>query len=171
MGVIDLSHFKQLNDQYGHSMGDSVLIAFPFLLQRFFRPVAGRLQERFGGEEFVVLLKNISSRKRRKPAFRNFYKKTLERNHSKFSISCSIGAAAPNQDGLPFTQVFLSADRALYTAKADGRNDACIRECTANCDDMPLMLIAEDLESPGQFCKTAWKIPSVFRKPLTDRRR
>lgn len=147
MGVVDLDHFKQINDQYGHSMGDSVLLAFSSLLQRIFLQRDGMLVGRFGGDEFVVLMRNIPSRKEAEARFQELLQKTLERNHFEFPISCSAGVTFSRQDNLSFTQLFLSADRALYAAKAEGKNRVCINEYAASRDDMPLMLIAENLES------------------------
>lgn len=147
LGVIDLDFFKGINDQYGHTMGDRVLISFSSLLQRIFPQDDGTLIGRFGGDEFVVLLKNTFSREEVEARFQTLLQKTLEREYFEFPISCSIGVAISSQENLSFTQVFLFADRALYTAKAEGRSRVCIRECTAGCKELPLMLIAESLES------------------------
>lgn len=157
LGVIDLDHFKHINDEYGHSMGDSVLIAFASLLQRAFPPGGQTLVGRFGGDEFVVLLKNVVSAEEAETRFSALVEKAAERNHFEFPVSCSIGVTVANQDNLTFTQIFLSADRALYTAKAEGRNRVCLRRYAANCDDLPLMLIAESLESTRSILRNSFE--------------
>lgn len=157
LAVIDLDSFKLINDQYGHSMGDSVLIAFASLLQHVFPPGADTLTGRFGGDEFVVLLKNASSAEAVEIQFTDLLKRTAERSQFDFPISCSIGVTLSNQDNLSFTQAFLSADRALYTAKARGRNQLCIRRYAAECDALPLMLIAESLESTRAILRNTFE--------------
>jgi diguanylate cyclase (GGDEF)-like protein len=157
LGVIDLDRFKQINDKYGHSMGDSVLIAFASLLQHTFPPGSDTLTGRFGGDEFVVLLKKVSSQEEVEAKFADLLQKTTERNHFEFPVSCSIGVAIADQNNLSFTQIFLSADRALYNAKANGRSQVCVHRYAADADNLPLMLIVESLESTRAILRNSFE--------------
>jgi two-component system cell cycle response regulator len=120
MLVIDLDHFKKINDDHGHAVGDVVLEAVGLLLNRFFRE--GDLVARFGGEEFVVLMSNcdqelaqIKSEKLRLSI--------AELKPENISISASIGLTTriPKQE-CNFESLFSAADNAVYQAKKKGRN-------------------------------------------------
>lgn len=118
--VLDVDHFKQINDQYGHQTGDRVLKRIASALQA--QCSEDEYIARFGGEEFVVLLTgctlNAASEKARQLC------KTLQQLQPEgISTSVSIGVTclSATQDEY-FDEVFARADKALYQAKQQGRN-------------------------------------------------
>ena len=123
MLVIDLDFFKNVNDRYGHLFGDKVLQEFARLLRTLFR--SSDILVRFGGDEFVVFLKDIPNT--------TLLQKTRQLSESvqqvkfwenDYRMTCSIGACflPENTAGYSFDQLFENADWALYQAKQNGRN-------------------------------------------------
>lgn len=123
MLVIDLDFFKNVNDCYGHLFGDKVLQEFARLLRTLFR--SSDILVRFGGDEFVVFLKDIPNT--------TLLQKTRQLSESvqqvkfwenDYRMTCSIGACflPENTAGYSFDQLFENADWALYQAKQNGRN-------------------------------------------------
>jgi diguanylate cyclase (GGDEF)-like protein len=138
--MLDLDHFKSINDTYGHQAGDLVLREMGHLLTTTLRE--SDYPARYGGEEFVVILPHTSEdqawslaeRIRRKLAAKRF-----EHNGHVFRVTTSIGIAGvtPNSLHLP-VELIRMADQALYTAKEGGRNMVCLsappaRERTQSC--------------------------------------
>ncbi len=128
MLLIDLDHFKLINDTYGHLAGDDVLALVATLLQRAVRSVD--MVARYGGEEFVVVLPEtgrqgamaFADRIREKVAGFGFRIGEAENVH----ITTSIGVAtypSPRLDSVE--DLFRAADIALYRAKGNGRNLVC----------------------------------------------
>ena len=132
--LIDIDHFKRLNDTFGHLYGDKVLRRVGRLLQESLRKKAD-FAARFGGEEFVILLPGTALHNALAVAerLRNLVEvaglPALENGASMGNIhaatvSCGVSAGSPLQ--FESLQAFLdSADRALYRAKALGRNCIC----------------------------------------------
>lgn len=127
--MVDIDHFKQVNDRYGHSAGDSVLQHVAGYLGRGLRGVD--VLARYGGEEFVLLLPNTSARQGMKIAERlrrSIAEQPLEGAAAEaIAVTVSIGIAClkPRQaprDAPAGEWLFEQADRALYAAKAGGRN-------------------------------------------------
>jgi diguanylate cyclase (GGDEF)-like protein len=127
--MVDLDHFKRVNDTHGHLAGDSVLKAVGELLRREVRDydVVGR----FGGEEFAVLLPDITEHQaiaiaeRIRTAVTNLEVKVAIEDHQVAAISglsVSIGVAVCPDSGTVVDRLLLAADTALYKAKNDGRN-------------------------------------------------
>lgn len=120
--MIDVDHFKAVNDTYGHPMGDQVLLALARVLQQRLRnsDVVGR----YGGEEFAVILHENTL----EPATRiieqlreDFAKVRFHAGNCEFSCTVSAGVADfPRFDGMEALRE--AADRALYQAKKEGRN-------------------------------------------------
>lgn len=124
--MIDLDHFKSINDKYGHGTGDKALIHFTGILTSSLR--GGDIPSRIGGEEFAVILPNTDSQKAVIVAERIREKCELSsisagRFTIKFTISIGIAEAAP---GLTLFAVLQLADKALYDAKNSGRNKVCM---------------------------------------------
>ncbi len=122
--AFDLDRFKQINDTFGHPVGDEVLVAFGEVLTRFVRSVdaIGRL----GGEEFVVLLPDcrgpdaLTVASRIRVAFQNHSRSVAGRD---VLATVSAGVATLNPDGVTsIPQLIEQADQALYRAKRSGRN-------------------------------------------------
>ena len=129
--ILDLDHFKSINDQHGHVAGDACLRAFAAQLQATFAS-PDELVARLGGEEFGVLLcgVEIDDAVARADAFRRaFAASALASNTGEIHSSVSIGVAgfdaARHADG---DALYQSADAALYRAKAAGRNAVVVAE-------------------------------------------
>jgi len=117
--ILDIDHFKEVNDTYGHIVGDDVLINLVELLKKQLRK--GDTLSRFGGEEFVVILPYASHEQTLKIASK--LQKIIEEStfEGSPSITCSFGVES--FDGTQDKRtLLLSADKALYKAKENGRN-------------------------------------------------
>ncbi|WP_199103625.1 diguanylate cyclase [Aquitalea sp. ASV11] len=120
--LMDLDHFKQINDRHGHQAGDQVLLTFSELLRQGMRPadVTGRM----GGEEFALLLPQTP------PAQALAMAENLRLRAAEIP-AVSLGGSIPYsvsmglavwQPGMSFTELYRHADQALYAAKKAGRN-------------------------------------------------
>ena len=123
MVLIDLDHFKTVNDTHGHASGDAVLASFARTIFREVREVdvIGRL----GGEEFAVLLPNISAGEAVQVAERMRYaveKSELRVNGQPLHYTASFGVAEFDPRELSLSSLLSRADSALYDAKRRGRN-------------------------------------------------
>ena len=126
--MLDIDHFKQVNDRFGHLYGDEVLLTFSQLMEKHFR--YNDFLFRFGGEEFVVIL-NLSNQanaeavlERFRLAVANYVFPTVGR------VTVSIGMTHIDTAIMP--SILLDrADKALYHAKAHGRNRLVVFEKTA----------------------------------------
>ncbi len=127
--MVDLDHFKEVNDRYGHAAGDSILVQMQERLREVFRESDYVI--RWGGEEFLVLARathrdeapGVAERMRRAVAERDF----ILPDGMRLSKTCSIGFACfpflPEQPRLlSWSQVVELADQGLYIAKRSGRN-------------------------------------------------
>jgi diguanylate cyclase (GGDEF)-like protein/putative nucleotidyltransferase with HDIG domain len=127
--VIDVDHFKLVNDTYGHLQGDDVLKSVVALLKRGVR--GGDVIGRYAGDEFVVLLPRTTIETAREVADR--LRQSVERERialrgspsETVSVTLSIGVASAEQSD-HVEAVFASADRALYDAKRAGRNSVAV---------------------------------------------
>ncbi|GAB6088824.1 GGDEF domain-containing protein [Spirochaeta dissipatitropha] len=127
--MLDIDHFKRINDSYGHLMGDTVLRTFGELLREpgLFRDtdVIGR----YGGEEFIVLLPETNCAHAAIPAERLRERiRAVEFDDGKggsFSITVSIGIAEFLPGEIDSDELIKRADAALYQAKAQGRDRVC----------------------------------------------
>ena len=129
--VIDLDHFKVVNDTLGHPAGDRVLRSVGAVLSAELRAsdVIGRL----GGEEFIVLLPQTPPALARSVAEKlraRLAESTLDPESPALRITASFGvASASPQDGsADFEAIYQRADAALYRAKGDGRNRVCVAD-------------------------------------------
>lgn len=124
--VIDLDFFKNINDTYGHIVGDTVLKSVAQVIRSTIR----RSDEvfRYGGEEFVVLLSKTELEGARFIAerIRCEIKKLTIRAESQIKITASIGISASRITG-DVNDILYHADKALYQAKEEGRNKVIVR--------------------------------------------
>lgn len=122
LAVIDLDHFKRINDSHGHLIGDEVLLVFAGLMRNALRDVDWVF--RYGGEEFVVLVKDVSHETIGVILDRVRIKVQQHSFPQVGEVTVSIGYTAITDQKLP-PYVFEEADRALYYAKENGRNRVC----------------------------------------------
>jgi diguanylate cyclase (GGDEF)-like protein len=120
--VIDLDHFKAINDQFGHAHGDEVLVHVASVIMGAARQCD--YVARFGGEEFVVLMPDTALTQAQQLALR--IQSLLRDRHRPGETACtvSIGIAAQHAANESLDSLFSRADMALYRAKANGRNRA-----------------------------------------------
>lgn len=120
--MVDIDHFKDINDTMGHVFGDTVLSEVGTELKKLFR--ATDLVGRLGGDEFAVMLKSVS-----KPSMIAEKAQAVQTSLSEIfsginearQITCSIGIARFPEDGNCFSDLYAKADTALYRAKRSGR--------------------------------------------------
>ncbi len=125
VALLDIDHFKAVNDEHGHAMGDLVIERIGHLVnQHLNRQDIG---VRWGGEEFLLILleTDLDAASRAAEAFRKLIADT--RFHDEINVTGSFGVAQcrPGEDG---AALFKRADDALYRAKQKGRNRVCVSE-------------------------------------------
>jgi diguanylate cyclase (GGDEF)-like protein len=124
---MDIDHFKQINDEFGHGFGDTVLTRFAALIDKCLRD--SDLSCRYGGEEFVVLLANADTLAAKKVADRIMNEVRLSRFDEKpdftFSVSIGVSWGVPISDS-GFQEAIRVADEAMYRAKRSGRDRVVI---------------------------------------------
>lgn len=124
LAVIDLDHFKQVNDQYGHDVGDVVLKQLATILQRKFR--GEDVVARWGGEEFLVGMygmKKLQALERLNQVLQLVRQEVFSPDLiQSLQLTFSAGVAEAPEDGLDLNSLYRSADAAMYRAKAAGRN-------------------------------------------------
>jgi diguanylate cyclase (GGDEF)-like protein len=125
LGIVDIDHFKRVNDTFGHVFGDEVLLLLAALMRKAFR--AEDLLFRFGGEEFVVMLaptefdSALSVFERFRAAVAGFAFPQVGK------VTVSVGFVRIQPEDLPSVAIG-SADKALYYAKENGRDRVCSYE-------------------------------------------
>jgi diguanylate cyclase (GGDEF)-like protein len=121
--MVDVDHFKSINDQYGHAVGDSALRHLAVMLRQTTRETD--LLGRVGGEEFVVVLPSSSVAKAASVAERirsRVADSALEWGDRLIEMTVSVGVAARQPNDHKIDDVMMRADSALYRAKNSGRN-------------------------------------------------
>ena len=123
IAMVDIDHFKEVNDTYGHQAGDAVLHAVAQVIQR--RAGPDGIACRYGGEELAVFFPQRTARevgeiaeemrKDIEKANTNFNRKTIQ-------VTISAGVSHREQYGQSIVEVIQAADKALYAAKKEGRN-------------------------------------------------
>ncbi|OAG27357.1 sensor domain-containing diguanylate cyclase [Thermodesulfatator autotrophicus] len=122
--ILDIDHFKEINDKYGHLCGDEVLKNLANILQEETRK--SDILARYGGEEFIILLpftdingaKSLAERLRQKIAKSKF---TCEKYCFSITVSFGVASIKPGQK-VTITELLSAADKALYVSKKQGRN-------------------------------------------------
>jgi diguanylate cyclase (GGDEF)-like protein len=120
---IDLDHFKQINDRFGHHAGDRLLETITSRLRQLLRKddIIGR----YGGDEFVLLLRGGPEATLATPILERIMQVVCEPvdfNGHKLEVTCSLGVTAYPQDGDREDLLIERADAAMYIAKTSGRN-------------------------------------------------
>jgi len=126
--IIDLDHFKAVNDNYGHIVGDEVLKKFGQIIIQELR--TNDVGARYGGEEFCILLPKTNEEGALNLAER--IRAELERVHfdagagKTFQVTCSLGIEVCNTKGATLEELLKNADSALYESKYKGRNQVTL---------------------------------------------
>lgn len=123
--LIDLDNFKAVNDNYGHLVGDSVLVK----LARVFEEIVGETDGvcRLGGDEFVIYIPGNDSREQIKSIVRRLIATSeyeisdVLSDYSEFKVSISVGISCRPSDGEDFITLYNNADKALYFVKQNGK--------------------------------------------------
>ncbi|MBI5925310.1 MAG: EAL domain-containing protein [Aquabacterium sp.] len=123
MVLLDLDHFKNINDTLGHAVGDQLLQAVADILTRTLRQTD--TVSRPGGDEFLMILKDLHDADAAAPVVTKLIEelsKPIEIEGQELSISASIGIAMAPNDGEDFEILLQRADTAMYRSKEEGRN-------------------------------------------------
>ena len=122
--MIDIDHFKQINDAYGHATGDTALSLLADQLRKSVR--SADIIGRYGGEEFVILMPETGMQTAQQLAERQLVSirsMRIKENGSEFSITISIGLTElDHANHQTIEDLIAQADRAMYTAKQNGRD-------------------------------------------------
>lgn len=147
--IIDIDHFKAVNDKYGHLAGDAVLKNIAVTLQNNFRSID--VVTRFGGEEFAILLPghgttevNFSTERLRQTV----EQLTTEVNGENIKVTISIGVASWNNQYKNTEEWLKHADNALYQAKQKGRNQTVMAD--SKDSDRPMVGSQRNMAYPSQ---------------------
>ena len=142
LAVVDIDHFKQVNDRFGHLYGDEVLILIANILRNSFR-THDRIF-RFGGEEFVVLLRSTTLSTAHK-VFNRFRLAVQEYPFPQVGqVSVSLGFVSTAK-GSP-VEILGQADQALYYAKEHGRNQVCFYDDLVSNGHLMAKVANDDVE-------------------------
>ena len=129
--MLDLDHFKKINDIHGHAAGDTVLKDFAAMLMQGARE--GDVICRYGGEEFLILLPNMTLEQGRTRAesWRSRLESTLIKHEDRaIAVTLSAGIAEYPSNGNDTRVLLRLADEALYRAKDGGRNRVAVTEAS-----------------------------------------
>lgn len=172
--IMDVDHFKRINDTYGHDCGDVALVSVAAILATVMR--SDDLVCRFGGEEFALLLATDE------PAGR----KVLERlrlqlemsrvayNGREIPVTVSIGAAATADCGYNLDYLYTSADRCLYAAKQGGRNRVewasaeSIGRLQLSAPEAPLGEVATTFQATPSMTMTSNPVATVIHRAIPN---
>lgn len=123
LAIVDLDHFKPVNDAYGHLAGDKVLAKAGGILKRIVgdNGIVGR----YGGDEFLLILEDMGEENVFRGLFRTIcvdIESAFKDMFTDIKVTASVGAASYKKDGNNFDELFKKADFCLYRAKDKGRN-------------------------------------------------
>lgn len=122
MAILDLDDFKLVNDNYGHAVGDNVLVRFSHIICEYTRSTD--VCARWGGEEFVLLIPRLSIEEARdvlERILKTVAKEVFVENKT-ITVSAGLGHMKQNEDKRDF---FNRVDKNLYRAKREGKNQVC----------------------------------------------
>lgn len=143
LAILDIDHFKRINDTYGHLYGDEVLLHFAQQMQKVFREEDGLF--RYGGEEFIVILNNISLDVAEKVLHR--FRQHIEAYPfpKVDKLTVSIGFTRLEVQRMQ-SEIVDQADHALYYAKEHGRNNVFSYEKLVQMGEIQEIITEDDIE-------------------------
>jgi diguanylate cyclase (GGDEF)-like protein len=151
---VDIDHFKEINDRFGHAVGDIVLIEFARLLEQ--ETYSGEVVGRYGGEEFVILCPDADLKQAylRAERLRHAVGALKLDELTDWSLTASFGVTEGIQGDTPQT-LLKRADEALYAAKNGGRNQT--RFITPGDSTLPAAAVTQPADAPpsGELTCTA----------------
>jgi diguanylate cyclase (GGDEF)-like protein len=127
--MVDLDHFKKINDDFGHMLGDDVLRAVSSIFVRHLRKVD--VVCRYGGEEFAIVLPATQGASA--AAVANKLRRAVANSHFPgvpYPVTVSVGVSEFPANGITRDDIVRAADSALYEAKEAGRNRVCLATTT-----------------------------------------
>ncbi len=136
--LADLDRFKAINDRFGHAVGDRVLQVFADMVRRTLR--ANDLSGRMGGEEFAFLMPGTGAAEAARIAERiraHFADAARSVDGHAVAPTVSVGVATTSASTVQLADLMAAADRALYRAKAEGRNRVALVDCDAPDEGAP----------------------------------
>ncbi|RNB50877.1 bifunctional diguanylate cyclase/phosphodiesterase [Brevibacillus gelatini] len=143
---LDLDRFKDVNDSFGHDVGDLLLVEVSNRLRQCLRP--GDVVARLGGDEFTVLFSQLNDREEAAvlaDQIMNALQAPFEFHGHSFNVSCSIGIALFPQDGDNAEDLLKRADTALYTVKSHGKNGYEFFDPTMEAKSLERILMENEL--------------------------
>ncbi|MED4584571.1 EAL domain-containing protein [Brevibacillus choshinensis] len=143
---LDMDRFKDINDSFGHDVGDMLLIEVAKRLQACVQP--GDIVARLGGDEFTILLCQLTDSKQAEDVaelIMSQLQKPFELNGHLATISSSIGIAMFPQDGENAEDLLKRADTALYSVKSQGRNGYSLFDPTMEAKSLERILMENEL--------------------------
>ncbi|WP_457622456.1 EAL domain-containing protein [Persephonella sp.] len=163
--LVDIDHFKRINDTYGHEVGDEVLMKFAELIKQNLRK--DDIIIRYGGEEFLVLLKNYRRQKKDSLKVAERLMETIEKTEfSGIRITVSIGINMDTDKSRNLTDAIKKADTSLYKAKREGRNRIEIFTETKDDSDISLSQLKEIIENGQVICYYQPVVNLKSKKPI-----
>ncbi|MGI6501716.1 MAG: sensor domain-containing diguanylate cyclase [Anaerostipes sp.] len=129
LAVVDIDNFKNINDTYGHNVGDQAIRAVVHVLQRYVRAVNGDCVIRQGGDEFTIIWNNISKERFQKKleGIVKDVEKIKFSEYKELHLTISIGGEPyASQGSTRYADLLSKADKKLYVAKENGRNQYVI---------------------------------------------
>ncbi len=127
--MFDIDHFKAVNDTYGHTVGDKILISVTRIAKMALRE--GDILLRYGGEEFLVIMPGASRQDSEFVAnrlCRMIEEGRTQQGEQSISVTVSVGVCSyPERDVTQGSELITHADTALYEAKEHGRNCVVVK--------------------------------------------
>lgn len=143
---LDLDRFKDVNDSFGHDVGDMLLIEASKRLQACLKP--GDVVARLGGDEFTIMQNQLQDRNEATALaeqIMNQLQRPFELDGHVFNVSCSIGIAVYPQDGDNPEDLLKRADTALYTVKSRGKNGYDFFDPTMEAKSLERILMENEM--------------------------
>jgi diguanylate cyclase (GGDEF)-like protein len=122
--MMDLDNFKSINDRYGHTYGDEVLVETARVIEECFS--GEHILSRFGGDEFVIFAIDEPTKQVESRVDKMMNRLAEEKEELQQSLHCSVGIAARVSKTDCFEELFNRADNAMYIAKQKGKNRYCV---------------------------------------------